>query len=86
MVIIDFDNFKKYNDNYGHLTGDYLLSATGNIIQDNLRASDILLAMVVMNWLLFPETDAESAVILIERIKNKIDECEFNIKDIHKGK
>ena len=37
IVMFDIDNFKKYNDNYGHESGNKLLKSLGNIIRKNIR-------------------------------------------------
>lgn len=42
MFIIDVDNFKKINDNYGHLTGDRILQHVGNELQSLFRDNDLL--------------------------------------------
>ena len=37
IVMFDIDNFKKYNDDYGHESGNKLLKSLGNIIRKNIR-------------------------------------------------
>ena len=41
IILLDLDNFKDVNDTYGHLMGDKLLALMGQVIKDQVRASDI---------------------------------------------
>jgi diguanylate cyclase (GGDEF)-like protein len=41
VSMLDSDNFKGFNDTFGHATGDALLAELGRILRENLRMSDI---------------------------------------------
>lgn len=69
LLMIDVDYFKRYNDTYGHQQGDELLRRLAQILQRNVRQSDI-----VGRWggeefaVILPETDKGSAVTLAQRL------------------
>ncbi len=42
IFVVDIDNFKQFNDNYGHKSGDLVLRSVASAIQSNLRASDLV--------------------------------------------
>lgn len=39
LILLDLDNFKEFNDRYGHLTGDRMLERCGKIIRSHVRAN-----------------------------------------------
>jgi diguanylate cyclase (GGDEF)-like protein len=41
VLMVDVDDFKKYNDSYGHVAGDILLQNVSSIIRGSVRASDL---------------------------------------------
>lgn len=42
IIVADLDNFKKFNDDYGHKTGDRVLSSVASTIQDTIRPTDLV--------------------------------------------
>lgn len=82
VVFIDIDDFKYINDTYGHLAGDYVLKEFSRILMKNLRESDQLYRFGGDEFLaLFPETTAEQAFEVIERIRRIVAQSDFRYKN-----
>ncbi len=84
FILIDVDNFKKYNDNYGHLKGDDVLIQVSKIIKDNFkRDTEYCFRVGGEEFLIVSASeDAENgnkmANDLCKRIQNKNIEHKFN--------
>jgi len=69
ILFIDLDNFKMVNDSYGHQAGDELLIMLSDIMKTKLRSVDISARFGGDEFvLLLPETDAQSAQIVANKI------------------
>ena len=73
---IEVDNFKKYNDQYGHLTGDSILRNIGTILKSNAREVDIVCRYGGEEFMMIlPETDAAGATAIADKIRETISSC-----------
>jgi diguanylate cyclase (GGDEF)-like protein/PAS domain S-box-containing protein len=71
LVVLDFDELKKINDSYGHLAGDRALTVFAKIVKEIIRDVDLLGRFGGDEFLLLlPETDAEHALLVMERIRS----------------
>ncbi len=78
IAIIDIDFFKKINDTYGHLCGDYVLKEVAYLISDNFRKTDLVFRYGGEEFVaLLTETSLESAKIPLERLREKIENSNF---------
>jgi len=82
IMLIDVDSFKQYNDNYGHLAGDYCLKQIAKTLQEvcnefngfAARYGGDEFAAVLKN------TSAEAALNIAKTMKNTIDELNIEHK------
>lgn len=71
VLMLDLDHFKQINDGYGHPTGDAMLQHFAGIIRAELRKIDVVGRIGGEEFAIFmPETDAEPAIIIAERLRN----------------
>jgi diguanylate cyclase (GGDEF)-like protein len=70
VLMMDLDNFKAVNDNFGHAAGDAVLVAFADIGRGTTRTGDILGRLGGEEFcLLLPETDVEQAMQVAERYR-----------------
>lgn len=70
LLLMDIDNFKRYNDDFGHLAGDNVLLRLGGVIKTCLRTMDTGYRYGGEEFtVLLPETSAEEAFVVAERIQ-----------------
>ncbi|HUU82768.1 MAG TPA: diguanylate cyclase, partial [Phycisphaerae bacterium] len=71
-VMLDLDDFKSVNDRFGHHIGDELLILTSVTVGSQLRAADVAARYGGDEFvILLPQTDADRARVLAERIAEK---------------
>ena len=79
FILIDLDNFKVYNDDFGHQFGDRILQKFSEILQESFRQSDILGRFGGDEFqILMLETPREMACDKIRKIRERITSLEVN--------
>jgi len=78
IMMLDIDYFKKINDTYGHLAGDFVLKEFVKIIKNKIRSSDILGRFGGEEFILIlPNTKVSGALKLAMRIKDEVENYVF---------
>lgn len=73
VVLMDIDNYKEINDNYGHLSGDIVLQEIAKFLRLALREQDIVARYGGDEFaVILPETGKEGAVTVLSRIARDI--------------
>ncbi|WP_331344949.1 GGDEF domain-containing protein [Cellvibrio sp. UBA7661] len=82
IAIFDIDHFKKINDTYGHQAGDRVIKVIGRSIATRLREVDFFCRYGGEEFVaLMPETDSQTALAVLEKIREAIASAAFNYKD-----
>ena len=78
VAILDIDRFKRVNDKFGHIAGDVVLKQFAQIVQAQLRKTDIF-----GRWggeefiILLPKSDTTQAHIVLEKIRKYVESFDF---------
>ncbi len=74
VIMLDIDDFKKFNDTFGHQAGDEVLKKIAYILKENLRKIDIAARYGGEEFaLILPYTNKEEAKIIGERVRKNIE-------------
>ena len=70
VILLDVDHFKEINDRFGHLTGDQVLKALGELIESRIRGYDVLCRYGGDEMLILAtDTDASGVELLAQRLR-----------------
>jgi len=82
LIFLDVDYFKIYNDNQGHLEGDYVLRTLATILSDSFRKMDLVARYGGEEFvILLPDTSKKEAVRIAEGIRDKIEHYPFKNRE-----
>mgnify|MGYP000539573572 CR=1 FL=1 len=80
LLILDIDQFKVFNDTYGHQAGDMVLRAIASIISGEMRRTDFAARYGGEEFsIILPETGYKDAGVFAERIRRKIAETPLSL-------
>lgn len=73
LLMIDIDHFKKFNDTWGHQTGDEVIKLVGKALQGNVRGSDVVARFGGEEFVvMLPGTPINGAMVVAENIRKTI--------------
>lgn len=79
LFMLDLDNFKNINDEYGHQAGDEVLKAIAKVACENMRKEDVFARFGGEEFIaILPETDRQKAMKLADRLRKKIAQTTIN--------
>lgn len=81
-IMIDIDDFKLINDNYGHLIGDKVLKDLSKLLIRSSRKSDLCGRYGGEEFIIVVQQDEENAFLFAEKLIKKIRELNFTYKNV----
>ncbi len=86
LLFLDVDDFKKYNDTYGHQVGDTLLKQLSGIIMGAMREGDLVARYGGEEFVvILPETDKKYATQVAEKLRRLVEDHPFRGEESQPG-
>ncbi len=83
LLLIDVDNFKNYNDSFGHPAGDSLLKRLAETLSENIREGDFISRYGGEEFTaILPQTDIQNGRSVAERLRTAVESFEFDHSSI----
>ena len=78
LCMLDIDHFKRFNDTYGHQTGDDILKLLARLLRRNLRNTDIVARYGGEEFtIVLPNTNKGSALKVLDKIRQAVQDYGF---------
>jgi len=82
VALLDLDNFKSINDQFGHETGDSVLKEVSDCLTSSLRVSDIIIRWGGEEFLIvLPETEEGGLATVAEKVRKAVEGHPWMLKD-----
>jgi two-component system cell cycle response regulator len=82
LVMFDIDHFKRINDTYGHLAGDYVLKQLASAVKQKIRREDLFARYGGEEFaIILPEIPLAPALTFAEKIRQVVEEHEFRFEN-----
>ena len=82
LIIIDIDNFKRVNDQYGHVFGDNVIVSVAESLKENVRSTDLIIRFGGDEFLVvIDQIGFEQALISAEKIRESISALYFQLPE-----
>jgi diguanylate cyclase (GGDEF)-like protein len=76
LLLIDVDDFKAVNDSFGHIVGDHVLAAIGQVLRTQTRSFEMVGRLGGDEFgVLLPDTQPSDAAVVAERLRRKASEA-----------
>jgi diguanylate cyclase (GGDEF)-like protein len=72
-AVLDVDNFKSYNDRYGHGSGDEALRCVGRVLRESTRADDVVARYGGEEFVVLMGGNIEDAIEVAERVRHGVE-------------
>jgi len=72
-AVLDVDNFKSYNDRYGHGSGDEALRCVGRVLRESTRADDVVARYGGEEFVVLVGGNIEDAIEVAERVRHGVE-------------